>query len=289
MADEIKLNKPFYHNGKGYIATKSADVPIATAGWVIAEEPHLKHKNGMIYYHRVNELHPTQEDTQSGTLIDKYKEDYNAALKSIETDVKKHITDVQDMKGLMLLFHNSEIIQDIHESLNNFYSIIFTYQHVLRHFNSERLGKLGYKLIRLNTQMKEIALYEHYEQEETDAVVLKKLNKIGYERKHWLLNERLINEIEYMVDVLGILIEAEFIPLEELESYKDDEKTNRYIPPEVKIAVWRRDSGKCVECGTKEKLEYDHIIPLSKGGSNTERNIQLLCEKCNRQKGAKIT
>jgi len=37
-----------------------------------------------------------------------------------------------------------------------------------------------------------------------------------------------------------------------------------------------------------EKLEYDHIIPVSKGGSNTERNIQLLCEKCNRQKSATI-
>jgi hypothetical protein len=60
------------------------------------------------------------------------------------------------------------------------------------------------------------------------------------------------------------------------------------IPQEVRFAVWRRDEGKCVSCGSNQKLEYDHIIPVSKGGSSTERNIQLLCEKCNREKSAKI-
>jgi len=56
----------------------------------------------------------------------------------------------------------------------------------------------------------------------------------------------------------------------------------------VKREVWRRDKGCCVECGSKENLEYDHIIPFSKGGANTVRNIQLLCEHCNRSKGASI-
>lgn len=60
------------------------------------------------------------------------------------------------------------------------------------------------------------------------------------------------------------------------------------IPTNVKQYVWRRDGGRCVECGSNERLEYDHIIPVSKGGSNTERNVQLLCEHCNRMKHAKI-
>src|SRR5208283_919505 len=60
------------------------------------------------------------------------------------------------------------------------------------------------------------------------------------------------------------------------------------IPSEVRREVWSRDGGKCVRCGSRENLEYDHIIPVSKGGSNTARNIELLCESCNRSKGHSI-
>jgi MFS superfamily sulfate permease-like transporter len=65
-------------------------------------------------------------------------------------------------------------------------------------------------------------------------------------------------------------------------------RTREAISYEVQQFVWRRDNGRCVKCGSQEKLEYDHIIPISKGGSNTARNIQLLCERCNRSKGANI-
>jgi hypothetical protein len=58
------------------------------------------------------------------------------------------------------------------------------------------------------------------------------------------------------------------------------------IPKYVQREVWRRDHGCCVECGSKENIEFDHIIPVSKGGANTARNIQLLCQECNRKKGA---
>lgn len=60
------------------------------------------------------------------------------------------------------------------------------------------------------------------------------------------------------------------------------------IPESVRIDVWRRDGGKCARCGSREKLEYDHIVPISKGGSNTARNIELLCEKCNRSKSNNV-
>jgi len=60
------------------------------------------------------------------------------------------------------------------------------------------------------------------------------------------------------------------------------------IPEKVRIEVWRRDGGKCARCGSREKLEYDHIVPISKGGSNTARNIELLCEKHNRSKSNNV-
>ena len=73
----------------------------------------------------------------------------------------------------------------------------------------------------------------------------------------------------------------------EYKNIPEDERM-RHIPEDVKEFVWRRDGGKCIECGSKERLEFDHIIPFSKGGSNTARNIQLLCERCNRSKKDKI-
>jgi hypothetical protein len=60
------------------------------------------------------------------------------------------------------------------------------------------------------------------------------------------------------------------------------------IPEGVRIYVWRRDEGRCARCRSQERLEFDHIIPVSEGGSSTERNIQLLCEACNRSKSNDI-
>lgn len=58
--------------------------------------------------------------------------------------------------------------------------------------------------------------------------------------------------------------------------------------------IKERDGYTCKHCGASLEqephllLEIDHIIPVSKGGLTTEDNLQTLCWRCNRSKGAKI-
>lgn len=64
---------------------------------------------------------------------------------------------------------------------------------------------------------------------------------------------------------------------------------NRLIPTQVKVEVWKRDGGKCVLCGSRDNLHFDHDLPYSKGGSSIlAKNIQLLCARHNLQKRDKI-
>lgn len=66
-------------------------------------------------------------------------------------------------------------------------------------------------------------------------------------------------------------------------------RPRRSIPRAVKLAVWRRDGGKCVVCGAADALHFDHIVPLSKGGTSSGAdNIQLLCARHNLAKGARL-
>lgn len=55
------------------------------------------------------------------------------------------------------------------------------------------------------------------------------------------------------------------------------------------VTIGRRDGFSCASCGnTANDLQIDHVMPVSKGGSNDLDNLQLLCRTCNIVKGAKI-
>lgn len=130
-----------------------------------------------------------------------------------------------------------------------------------------------------------------------------RLDFLGYVGDLWLFRENcyLCGEfirLSYTDDEIKLLIINEYDKeRKQFESLKRKFKSSEIaeesfhrirIPEQVRIEVWHRDVGKCARCGSRENLEYDHIIPVSKGGSNTTRNIELLCEKCNRSKGTKI-
>jgi len=48
------------------------------------------------------------------------------------------------------------------------------------------------------------------------------------------------------------------------------------------------DAGTCRRCGIDSHLTIDHIIPLSRGGTDDAANWQVLCRRCNSSKGARL-
>ena len=62
----------------------------------------------------------------------------------------------------------------------------------------------------------------------------------------------------------------------------------RHISRDVRQRVWQRYGGLCAECRSDQYLEFDHIIPVAKGGSNSDDNVQLLCRRCNLKKRDRI-
>lgn len=61
-------------------------------------------------------------------------------------------------------------------------------------------------------------------------------------------------------------------------------KVTRHIPRPVMIRVVRRDNSTCQECGRPlldNEIQFDHIIPYTKGGPSTESNLRVICGECN--------
>ena len=60
------------------------------------------------------------------------------------------------------------------------------------------------------------------------------------------------------------------------------------FPARIKNSLFRAQRGKCNYCGSTHRIRYleiDHKQPVSRGGGNSQDNLQLLCIPCNMRKG----
>jgi len=131
-----------------------------------------------------------------------------------------------------------------------------------------------------------------------------KKNKLGdgeeldKSRKKWFEKEiEIFNPNDYPESIPQILLEASckvfghicpvFVVAEPLTETKERRKHSRSIPREVMLKVVRRDGQICQKCNEPvfdDEVEFDHLIPFSKGGTSVAENLRLVHKNCNRRK-----
>lgn len=68
----------------------------------------------------------------------------------------------------------------------------------------------------------------------------------------------------------------------------DDRPMRFAIPQKIQAIVLARQGKTCAYCGdTEGPFDFDHIFPVSKGGTNDPSNLTVACASCNRSKGGK--
>lgn len=75
---------------------------------------------------------------------------------------------------------------------------------------------------------------------------------------------------------------------EPLTETRELRNISRKISRKTEFRVLKRDNQICSVCGKSvldEDIEFDHIIPWSKGGSSDEYNVRILCADCNKSRG----
>lgn len=78
-----------------------------------------------------------------------------------------------------------------------------------------------------------------------------------------------------------------FFNAESFTETKELRRRGRYIPRDIMLKVVRRDGQICQICHKNvpdNELEFDHLIPHSKGGSVSVDNLRVLCRDCNSTK-----
>ena len=132
----------------------------------------------------------------------------------------------------------------------------------------------------------------------TTCVAAEHLNRkwVGidvWEGAHELIKQRMVKDIknvgesDLFNDKIDISLKSRAPKRTDNDPSPVKIKKRKYVSDEIKEAVYERDNGQCKSCGSKEQLQYDHVIPFSKGGSDEIDNLQILCRSCNLAKSNK--
>jgi hypothetical protein len=138
-------------------------------------------------------------DIESGSpFIKRFRAEYQAALSGMETTVAELVKANKEMRAIMTLGEYFTKIIEIHEQLTTYYTAISNNVAVLRKYESVRLQQWGHDL----APTMKLVEGARIDDDEKEKYILGEMRKQGYKHRHWLIKERLLVEIDYMLDVL---------------------------------------------------------------------------------------
>ncbi len=190
-------------------------------------------------------------------------------LKQLFIDYELRTYNIYDEKISSVEEMSPMYLSEIYRFNSDNFATLSSNESVISKFYQENKSEIENKIFEIK-QIEKDQLQRELDRKEKEVIKTKLLEN---ERKRGLSLEAREELIEK-----GLLF----------NKYSNKQKSRETIPQEIMDQVWNRDGGKCVGCGSQESLEFDHIIPHSKGGAATYRNLQILCKTCNLKKSNKI-
>jgi len=83
-----------------------------------------------------------------------------------------------------------------------------------------------------------------------------------------------------LAEIAQAMVELEHVDLTRLQAQQQREQ----LSASTRVDVLNRDGRRCRMCGRTSavvELHVDHIVPVSRGGTNDMSNLQALCRDCN--------
>jgi hypothetical protein len=203
------------------------------------------------------------------------------ARTSLEKLLKKHkINSLLDLKEELLdliLQYINIILNDNELSQKEIRNVNFLKK--IFQIHERDLYKYRYEQMKEILQKQLIRIYSDNfisPEESLHKVGLQEIFSLSYDQFLEFANREDIISVEKGADI----IDLDTVLRQSVLSKIHTAFQNTVITNEIKEIVIERDGMKCNTCGSGDALEFEYIIPISKGGSNTARNVHLVCNKC---------